>query len=331
MADIDLESLTSPLAGDAPCGDNLEYEEEFMSLQTAGAGRPEQQYGDTIIAAREPDWAAVRDKALALSARTRDLRLAVWLTRSGARLEGFCAALRGLELIRLLLERHWAQVHPQLEAGDGDDPTARLNALMPLLHRGEGLSDLRAARLGSGRAAVRVRDIELALGHAPALPGEAVPTEEGVLKGVAAALAATPALRERMQAGLDTVQGMAAALDAHLDRGSGLDFKPLLALMKVVAETPQRVPAEAQAEDGADEEARQAVAAPSGAITSREDAVRALQRVCEWIEVHEPSNPAPLLIRRAQRLMSKSFIDIIRDLVPDGLGQVQKLAGIGKE
>ena len=49
------------------------------------------------------------------------------------------------------------------------------------------------------------------------------------------------------------------------------------------------------------------------------DAHRALERVCEWIERNEPSNPAPLLIRRAQRLMSKSFIDIIRDLAPETL------------
>jgi type VI secretion system protein ImpA len=38
-----------------------------------------------------------------------------------------------------------------------------------------------------------------------------------------------------------------------------------------------------------------------------------------------------LLIRRAQRLMSKNFIDIVRDLVPDGVSQIERLAGIGNE
>ena len=60
----------------------------------------------------------------------------------------------------------------------------------------------------------------------------------------------------------------------------------------------------------------------------RDDAVRALEKVCEWIELNEPSNPAPLLIRRAQRLMSKNFMDIIRDLVPDGVDTIAKLAGV---
>jgi type VI secretion system protein ImpA len=65
-----------------------------------------------------------------------------------------------------------------------------------------------------------------------------------------------------------------------------------------------------------------------GTIASRDDALRALDRVCEWIERHEPTNPAPLLIRRAKRLMTKSFLDIIRDLAPDGLSQVERIAGV---
>jgi type VI secretion system protein ImpA len=59
--------------------------------------------------------------------------------------------------------------------------------------------------------------------------------------------------------------------------------------------------------------------------------VRTLGSVCEWIERHEPSNPAPLLIRRAQRLMSKSFIDLVRDLAPDGLTQLERIAGVAAE
>ena len=49
------------------------------------------------------------------------------------------------------------------------------------------------------------------------------------------------------------------------------------------------------------------------------------------IEHNRRSLSAPLLIRRAQRLMSKNFVEIIRDLMPDGLGQVEKLAGIANE
>jgi type VI secretion system protein ImpA len=70
--------------------------------------------------------------------------------------------------------------------------------------------------------------------------------------------------------------------------------------------------------------ARPAVA---GEIRSRDDAVRMLELVCNYLERHEPSNPAPLFIRRAQRLIKKSFMEIVRDLMPDSLSQLEKLAG----
>jgi type VI secretion system protein ImpA len=116
-----------------------------------------------------------------------------------------------------------------------------------------------------------------------------------------------------------------------LDSSQGLDFAPLKKLMQRVAQAGQRATGGSGAPvDAAPGQAGTAAVIATGAIASREDAIRALERACEWIERNEPSNPAPLLVRRAQRLMSKNFIDIIRDLVPDGLGQVEKLAGTGK-
>ena len=64
-----------------------------------------------------------------------------------------------------------------------------------------------------------------------------------------------------------------------------------------------------------------------GVLGSRGDVLRTLDNACSWIEQHEPSNPAPLLIRRAQRLMNKNFLEIIRDLAPDGVDQVERIAG----
>lgn len=331
MSEVELESLLSPLSGDAPCGADLEYDPAFLALQEAGAGKPEQQYGETIIPAEEPDWPVVHEQALQLAARTRDLRVAVWLTRSSARLGGLPSAVRGLQLVHGLLARHWDHVHPQLDASDGNDPTARVNALLPLLHPAAALADLRTASLSGTRGALTVRDIELALGRADPLPGEAVPTEDGVLQGVAAAIAQQADVSAHMQAAHEAVQGIAAVLEQQLPSSQAPDFNPLRKLTQRLAEAALRVTGVPGAQAGEGGVAGTGAAVPQahalGAIASREDAMRALDRVCEWLERNEPSNPAPLLIRRSQRLMSKSFIDIIRDLVPDGVSQVEQLAG----
>jgi type VI secretion system protein ImpA len=330
MTHLELEPLLTPLAADAPCGADLEYDPAFLALHEAGSVKPEQQYGDTVIAAEEPDWEAVNEQARQLALRTRDLRVAVWLVRSGARLTGLSGAVRGLQLVQALVERHWEHLHPQLDASDNNDPTARVNALQPLLHANAGLADLRAASLTGQRGTLTVRDLELALAHAEPIPGESVATEEGVLKGVAGAIAASPELAVLMPAGAEAVRALMESLDRRLPSTQGLDFEPLRKLLQCVADAAARATGKAEAPAASERQAaaRTAPASSSGiAIASREDVIRALERACEWIERNEPSNPAPLLIRRSQRLMSKSFIDIVRDLIPDGVDQVEKLAG----
>lgn len=65
----------------------------------------------------------------------------------------------------------------------------------------------------------------------------------------------------------------------------------------------------------------------AGKLVTREDAIKALDRVCDYFERNEPSSPLPLLIRRAQRLASKSFLDIIRDLAPEAVSQAEAWGG----
>jgi type VI secretion system protein ImpA len=71
--------------------------------------------------------------------------------------------------------------------------------------------------------------------------------------------------------------------------------------------------------------------APPGEIHSREDVIRALDKACEYYNRHEPSSPIPLLLQRAKRLVSKSFMEIVKDLTPDGLTQIQNLSGVEGE
>lgn len=342
-SDFDLEALLSPLEGDAPSGPNLEYDSAFIAMNEAGRARAEQEYGATLIEGEGPDWSAVQQHALALLARSRDLRPAVWLARCGARRGGLAGAVQGLALVHGLLDRFWDSLHPQLDADDGNDPTERLNALAPLVHYAEFMADLRAAALTSGRgAALRVRDVELALGHATPTEGESPPTETGVREALRDAIAAAPALSDMLRRGWETARAIVALIDERAGGAQGPDLAPLVQLLRVLAKAaPDDATDAAGAQPGAAEdqgagnatgpaEARlpRAAAAQPGAIGSRQDAIDALGRVCSWIETNEPSHPAPLLIRRAQRLMSKSFIEIIQDLTPEAEAEVRRLAGV---
>ncbi len=65
----------------------------------------------------------------------------------------------------------------------------------------------------------------------------------------------------------------------------------------------------------------------SGQIASKEDVQKALAMIVSYYEQHEPSSPVPLLIKRAKRLVGKSFVDIIRDISPDAMSQVRIVSG----
>ena len=68
-----------------------------------------------------------------------------------------------------------------------------------------------------------------------------------------------------------------------------------------------------------------------GAINSRQDVMKALDRICEFYAKTEPSSPVPLLLKRAQRMAGMSFLEIINDLTPDSISQVNLVAGIKPE
>jgi type VI secretion system protein ImpA len=327
MSILDTANLLSPLDEAAPCGPDLEYDPAFLEMLATGEGKPEHQYGDTVIPAEPPDWPVLFEQARQLAQRTRDLRVAVWLVRSAAHVAGLPGAVDGLRVVRGLLEQHWDAVHPVLDASDNNDPTARLNALAPLAHFDGALADLRAAGLTSARGSLTVRDLEIAIGHADPLPGET-----GALEGTRVAFEQVGELAQAMLDGSEVVKAIAAAIDTHLSAADGPDFTALIKLMRVLSEAARRASGEAASADEASADSPGTEARRGGvpgAINSRDDAVSALERVCVWIEHNEPSNPAPLLIRRAQRLMRMNFLDIIRDIVPDGLDSVERLAGPG--
>ena len=62
-------------------------------------------------------------------------------------------------------------------------------------------------------------------------------------------------------------------------------------------------------------------------MTTRADALRLLDLACQYYRRCEPSSPLPLLVERARRLADKNFLDILRDLAPDGLVQAQTVVG----
>ena len=69
--------------------------------------------------------------------------------------------------------------------------------------------------------------------------------------------------------------------------------------------------------------------ASSGRVTSSAQAAGALKAVAKYFSRSEPSNPALLLVRQANDLLGKSFLEVLQVLVPDHVARAA--VNIGKD
>ncbi len=349
MSVVDVEQLLQAVSDESFCGEDLEYDPAFGALERLSQRKPEQQMGDTVIPAEEPNWGAVKRQSMELLARSKDLRVAAVLTRALTNIDGLPGLEAGLAVLEGLLERYWVEVHPQLDPDDDNDPALRVNTLASLCDQQTLLPAVRLAPLVSSRGFGRfsLRDVQLATGEVAAPSGTAVPDAASVdgaflegdleeLQGIATAVARA----------IERVRAIESLVTEQVGVGNAVDLSALPDLLREA----QRVLSARLAQRGIDPGTREAPVeageevpvsaesphigarqAPSGDISTRQEAIHALDRVCAYFERYEPSSPVPVLLQRAKRLVSKSFLEIIRDLAPDGLPQVEMFRGVDRD
>jgi type VI secretion system protein ImpA len=326
---LDLQSLLQPVTADSPGGAKLDYRQDYLELERTAAGTPERQMGDAILPAEPPDWGAVEKGAVALLKESKDLRVAVHLARALLQTRGFAGFAEGLGLVRQMVGTHWDFLHPELDAEDNNDPTARITAMMGLV--GHDMNHaLRLAPLVKSRSfgSVSVRDLD-STGQGDAASGAGA-SLEAVFQEVALEdlSAAAMALEQSSNSATELASAWATRLPS-----SGPDFtglRKVLAQASNVLKSRLAQRQSALSEDAAIHEdggSSTSAAGPRGPVRTRDDVVRALDGICAYYARNEPSSPVPLLLERCKRLAAMSFLEIVKDMVPDGLTTIQTIAG----
>jgi type VI secretion system protein ImpA len=343
----EVASLFAAFDDSAPCGEDLEYSPAFLALQQAAVVRQEQQFGATIIPAEVPDWSVVRRQAVSLCERTCDLRvLALW-TQANAELDGLEGYAEGVSLIADVLGDHWDHLFPALRVEGEFDPMPRANALMALADAQGAARPVRVACLLDdvhGQITVRAAEALLDGSHSESdgYPGGRPRLIEALRHASmrnASQVRALPRILEALER-IRRIMAERAGPEWAPDF-SGLS-RTLSLITAALSDAGRAVPGggasngDAQgARQGNDkpEHAASAVGgevgqalADAGAwreidINTREDAMLVLEKVCRYFEYHEPSHPAPFLIRRVQQTVPLNFHEMLMDLAPQGLDQ----------
>jgi type VI secretion system protein ImpA len=350
--DDDLESSGQPTIvdtwleplGDPACGEDLEWDNDFLEMTQAAAGKPGTQFSDDKDAV-PPDWRAVQRLAESLFERTRDVRVAIYWARSQVHLESAATLADGFRLIHGLLDRYWDDVHPRPDDGDA---YARVNALNDMASAGGLLGDVRNASIVSSRAIgeLRGRDVEIALGTLEPRDGEAAMGSAQIEQMLRDVAADDPALRLFPRRAVAYLEKINDLMRERVGYGSAPDLQQLIALMKGIeglmpgaeessaGDTAGDFDAGAEDTGGSAPTARRGGARGAGltgSVETRDDALRAIDLVCAYLERTEPTNPAQFFLRRARKLVDKNFLELVRELAPESLEQVARIMGVSSD
>jgi len=339
---LSAEQLTQPISDDLPCGEDLEYDPVFQEMEVMMQTTEEQEFGDTIIPGSGPDWKGVAEQVDDLNQRTRDLRVLTNGALADLSLNGLKPFSESLKSLNACIEVFWDNIHPQLDEEDDFDATMRGNSL-------QILNDYEMVSFGLERAplikvkgfgAFSLRDIELAEGRVTPGKDEQV-HEVGVIQGAFgdADAEALASLGQGVKDSISELKRTQVLWGKLAKNASPLNFDEILKVLNEIAKAVAKfapagaVQAEEASIEDVDETAEQVAPVAGSAvmvsagINNRNDVIKMLDKICEYYDAHEPSSPIPLLLRRAQRLVSKSFVEIMKDIAPDGVSQLRAISG----
>jgi type VI secretion system protein ImpA len=339
---VEVPLLLAAVSATSPCGEDLEYDADFLRLERDSQGQPERSMGDSILPAEPPEWRSIQQQSLDLLQRSKDLRITHFLLQSSLALEGVTGLARALTLISELLKQYWVDLHPRLDAEDDNDPTVRINALAGLTSdttirllresilarsRTFGAVSLRAAANASGLQSFSDENL-----GAEQLAGAFLDSDPQQLEITRTALHEARSAAEAIEQQVSEQVGSAQGVDL------GPLKQPLKMALQILGEfAPQSgdspLPDAISDDSAAPVEFSSAPSAPrsTGEINNRDDVLRSLDRILAYYTRHEPSSPLPVLLNRAKNLVHADFAAIVRNLIPDGMSQFENLRGPDSE
>jgi type VI secretion system ImpA family protein len=347
---IDIEAILAPISSEEPCGVDLRYEGTHDAIRDArredDATLPQGVWESTL---KRADWGQVRDIAVeALSHRSKDLQIAVWLAEALTVQHGFAGAAVGIQCITALCGQYWDGLFPPKD----EDAELRIAPL-------EWLNDKLPARLSrlvltdptSGEPQgltwqqwQKAQRLEALASSNPesfaAAESEGDFTVSGFLATVSLTridfyraasrdLAALAVNIASLSALLDDVAGGDAPSFAGLREQTAAMHNWVQGVLRDRGEPGILAVDEAEADDDAAADEAGSLAA-DGVIRSRDQAYRRLDEIADYLLRSEPHSPTPYLLKRAVAWGNMSLNQLLKELIAgDGdRKQLFKLLGM---
>jgi type VI secretion system ImpA family protein len=363
------ETLLAPIPGEHPAGESLRFDplyDEIKRLrEEEDASLPQGIWQREL---KRADWPAVAATCSeALTARTKDLQIAAWLTEAWIHLHGYRGLAAGLRVLSALCREYWDVLYPPLEVDDSD------GRLAPVIWTVEKLvypiKSIRVtAPVAEDASAYGWKEWESALHSTRMAKGDvAAAASAAEQRGevsqpkflVSVSLTPAPWLVTLAGEVHDALTAL-AELEQVLIEKCGMHDAPSVAptrdvltavqgfISRVVQERVEKgelmvtsaapplsmVPStDAATSDDATTESHPVQSRVAGVIASRAEAYQALREASDFLMRTEPHSPVPYLVRRAISWGNLSLAELLEELLQKNsdVSAIYALLGMKKE
>jgi type VI secretion system protein ImpA len=334
------EKFMEEVSLDQPCGpfidDDERLEDDFVMLESIARINQESLTLDGDD--ENVDWRDMLARCEDLATQTKDVRVYVFLAQAALHLKRLPGLAGAVQLIKRTLSDCWVDTHPILDDAKDETPW-RIMTLNEL--SGDSLINLLTATpiVESKQAgSFTLRDIRLAKGEIQLVEGsEEIIPEMGLVEAAFQdTLLASLSSVNQIQNDLTQLQDQLVASECSHAR---YDWDKLMGDLKYISvvysqyvsiESDSAVE-ESDSEGESDNETGASdmeVIVKSTGINNRTDVLEALGKICEYYTKYEPSSPVPILVERTKKLVTMDFMSIMKELSPEGVKQVELIAGV---
>lgn len=349
--DIDIATLVQPISDLLPSGESLRRGSVYDRIKEARReDDPNLAQGIWKTEVKRADWNDVAKTALeALQSKSKDLRIAAWLSEAWLKIHGPTGCERGFRIIEGLLDRFWDTVYPQIdEDGDLDSrmaPLGWINEKLSVTLKGIAMTrpNTKEPDILTWQNWERASMMERA--------GQKAGEDEVSTARFMTAVLLTPASYYRqLSSELHDLKQAAEDIERLVDKKAGepmatlWQFKETLdAIADFIGKALDQ---KAEEEPGGDEEGEEAGESGGGSrdiqhdpggrgvrwgpIRNRAEAYQRLAEAADYLIQKEPHSPVPHLIRRAVSWGNMTFAELVQELVNDqhNLNSIYGLLGM---
>ena len=205
-----INDLLAPISDERPAGEDIALAPEWVAISEA-------RRRDKVDERKNSDWPLIQGLLKdALARKSKDLRLAVWLTEANIKLAGFAGLRDSARLLRGLLTQYWdSGLYPEAEGGDlqframplewlGGDNLPRAIRQIPLTARSDSGRDYSYLDHSQARQIGWEKDIRNSLGDID--PEKAEKRKSALERGGVSAEAFEEAIKSTRRASLEAVR-----------------------------------------------------------------------------------------------------------------------------